>query len=120
MSTVLMEAILDMLRDDEVQPWSRIQQGELLRLLGRFDEAVAVLKAVPADGHSEVRAVKHLDSLIGIDKRALRQTAPIWQSGLHRCRTAGEYRRPADRHLPGYESAFCKVVGSGKDGRPGS
>lgn len=53
-----MEAILDMLRDAEVEPWNMIQQGELLRLLGRFDEAVAILKAVPADGHSEVRAVK--------------------------------------------------------------
>ena len=53
-----MEAILDMLRDGEVQPWSMIQQGELLRLLGRFDEAVAILKAVPADGHSEIRALK--------------------------------------------------------------
>jgi len=53
-----METILDMLRDGEVQPWSMIQQGELLRLLGRFDEAVDILKAVPPDGHSEVRAVK--------------------------------------------------------------
>jgi hypothetical protein len=53
-----MEAILDMLRDDGDAPWSMIQQGELLRLLGRFDEAITVLKAVPADGHSEVRAVK--------------------------------------------------------------
>jgi hypothetical protein len=53
-----MEAILDMLRDNGDAPWSMIQQGELLRLLGRFDEAIAVLKAVPPDGHSEVRAVK--------------------------------------------------------------
>lgn len=54
-----MEAILAMLRDDdEAEPWNMIQQGELLRLLGRFDEAVAVLKAVPADGHSEVKAIK--------------------------------------------------------------
>ena len=53
-----MEIILGMLRDGEVQPWSLIQQGELLRLLGRFDEAVAVLKSVPPDGHSEIRAVK--------------------------------------------------------------
>ncbi len=35
-----------------------IEQGELLRQLGRFDEAIAVLKAVPADGHNEFRAVK--------------------------------------------------------------
>jgi len=53
-----MEAILDILRDGESQPWSMIQQGELLRLLGRFDEAIAVLRAVPLDGHSEVRAAK--------------------------------------------------------------
>lgn len=52
-----MEAILDMLQG-EMKPWHMIQRGELLRLLGRFDEAVAVLRAVPADGHSEVRAVK--------------------------------------------------------------
>ena len=53
-----MEALLDMLRDGEVRPQDMIQQGELLRLLGRFDEAIAVLTAVPADGHSEVQAVK--------------------------------------------------------------
>jgi hypothetical protein len=53
-----MEAILDMLRDAKVEPWNMIQQGELLRLLGRFDEAITILKAVPPDGHSEVRAVK--------------------------------------------------------------
>jgi hypothetical protein len=53
-----MEVILAMLQEGEVQAWHMIQQGELLRLLGRFDEAIAVLKAVPADGHSEVRAVK--------------------------------------------------------------
>lgn len=53
-----MEIILDMLQDSEVEPRSMIQQGELLRLLGRFDEAVAVLKTVPPDGHSEVRALK--------------------------------------------------------------
>lgn len=53
-----MEVILDMLQDGEVQPRHMIQQGELLRLLGRFDDAVAVLKAVPPDGHNEVRAAK--------------------------------------------------------------
>lgn len=47
-----------MLRDGEEQPGSMIQQGELLRLLGCFDEAIALLRTVPADGHSEVRAVK--------------------------------------------------------------
>jgi len=53
-----MEVILRLLQDGEVQPWLMIQQGELLRLLGRFDEAVAVLKSVPLDGYSEVRAAK--------------------------------------------------------------
>jgi hypothetical protein len=53
-----MEAILGMLQDGETYPMSMIQQGELLRLLGRFDEAVAILKAVPPDGHSEIRALK--------------------------------------------------------------
>jgi len=53
-----MEAILDMLRDGDVQPGDRIQQGELLRLLGRFDDAVAVLKTVRADGHEALRAVR--------------------------------------------------------------
>jgi hypothetical protein len=51
-----MLAILDMLQENEMQSSDMIQQGELLRLLGRFDEAVAVLKAVPADGYSEIRA----------------------------------------------------------------
>jgi len=53
-----MEAILAMLREGGRHPTDMIEQGELLRELGRFDEAIAVLKAVPADGHSEVRAVK--------------------------------------------------------------
>ena len=53
-----MEVILDMLQDGEVEPWNMIQQGELLRLLGRFDEAIVKLRVVPADGHSEVRAAK--------------------------------------------------------------
>ena len=33
-------------------------RGELLRQMGRFDEAVAVLKAVIPDGYSEVKAIK--------------------------------------------------------------
>ena len=70
-----MEAILDMLRDGEVKPWSMIQQGELLRLLGRFDEAVAILKAVPADGHSEVRAVK-IEKLARSGDTQVRELSP--------------------------------------------
>lgn len=53
-----MEVMLDLLQAHGMQPWSMVRQGELLRLLGRFDEAVAVLRAVPADGHSEIRAAK--------------------------------------------------------------
>jgi len=53
-----MEAILAMLREGDGHPTEMIEQGELLRQLGRFDEAIAMLKAVPADGHSEVKAVK--------------------------------------------------------------
>jgi hypothetical protein len=53
-----MEAILDMLRDGEVEPGGMVEEGELLRLLGRFDQAIAVLKAVPSDGRSEIRALK--------------------------------------------------------------
>jgi len=56
-----MEVILDILRDGEQQPGSMIQQGELLRLLGRFDEAITVLQAVPPDGHSEVRQLRSKD-----------------------------------------------------------
>lgn len=53
-----MEALLALPREGKVQQEGMIQQGELLHLLGRFNEAIAVLKAVPSDGHSEVRAVK--------------------------------------------------------------
>lgn len=70
-----MEAILSMLRDGEVEPWNMIQQGELLRLLGRFDEAAAILKAVPADGRSEVRAVK-IERLARSGDAQVRQLSP--------------------------------------------
>lgn len=39
-------------------PDEQVARGELLRQLGRFDEAVAVLKAVEPDGYSEVKALK--------------------------------------------------------------
>lgn len=42
----------------EHAPYAQVTRGELLRQLGRFDEAVAVLKAVKPDGYSEVKAVK--------------------------------------------------------------
>ena len=73
-----MEAILDMLKDGECSGRSMIQQGELLRLLGRFDEAVAVLKAVPADGHSEVRALK-------IERLALRGDTHVRELSAPAC-----------------------------------
>ncbi|MGX9221045.1 hypothetical protein ACWV27_21990 [Massilia varians] len=73
-----MEVILDMLEDTEVKPWNMIQQGELLRLLGRFDEAVVKLQAVPADGHSEVRAAK-IEKLARCGDTSVRMlSAPSW------------------------------------------
>jgi hypothetical protein len=53
-----METILDLLDASEMTAGDQGRKGELLRQLGRFDEAIAVLKAVPADGHREVRAVR--------------------------------------------------------------
>lgn len=53
-----METILDILQDGEASAASLIQQGEMLRLLGRFDQAIAVLRTVPTDGHAEFRAAK--------------------------------------------------------------
>jgi hypothetical protein len=73
-----MEAILGMLQDGEVHPMSMIQQGELLRLLGRFDEAVAILKAVPPDGHSEIRALKIERLARGGDKQVRELSPPSW------------------------------------------
>jgi hypothetical protein len=73
-----MEAILDMLRAGEALPDDMIQQGELLRLLGRFDEAVAVLAAVPADGHSEVRAVKIERLARSGDTQVRLLSSPTW------------------------------------------
>lgn len=42
----------------EHDPDEQVVRGDLLRQLGRFDEAVAVLRAVKSDGYSEVKAVK--------------------------------------------------------------
>ena len=47
--------LLELIED---APKAQVTRGELLRQLGRFDEAVAVLKAVVPDGCSEVRAVR--------------------------------------------------------------
>lgn len=53
-----MQMILELLEQGEMGPHDMVEKGELLRLLGRFDDAAAVLKAVPPDGYSEVRASK--------------------------------------------------------------
>lgn len=53
-----MQVILELLEQGEMGPRDLAEKGELLRLLGRFDEAVTVLKAVPSDGYNEVRASK--------------------------------------------------------------
>jgi hypothetical protein len=47
--------LLELLEHD---PKEQVARGELLRQQGRFDEAVAVLRAVEPDGYSEVKAVK--------------------------------------------------------------
>ncbi|MBA5686720.1 hypothetical protein [Rugamonas apoptosis] len=51
-----MRAILDLLEQGEMRPADMVEKGELLRLLGRLNEAAAVLRAVQPDGHSEIRA----------------------------------------------------------------
>lgn len=70
-----MEVILDMLQDDEMRSREMVQQGELLRLLGRFDEAVSVLQAVPPDGYSEIRARKIEKLALGGDTQ-VRKLSP--------------------------------------------
>lgn len=47
--------ILELFANDSSK---RVEPGKLLRQLRRFDEAVAVLKAVKPDGQSEVKANK--------------------------------------------------------------
>jgi hypothetical protein len=73
-----MQAILDMLKEGEMNSWDMLQQGELLRLLGRFDEAIAVLKAVPPDGHSEIRALKIERLARGGDALVRELSLPSW------------------------------------------
>jgi hypothetical protein len=73
-----MEVILAMLRDGEAKPWNMIQQGELLRLLARFDEAVAVLKGVPPDGYSEIRALKIERLARSGDTQVRELSPPTW------------------------------------------
>ena len=73
-----MEVILDILQDGEVTPWSMIQQGKVLRLLDRFDEAVVKLRAVPANGHSEVSAVKIETLARNGDMKVRMLSSPTW------------------------------------------
>jgi hypothetical protein len=73
-----MKELLDLLEAGRMDPDDQVQKGELLRHLGRFDEAIAVLRAVPPDGHNEVRAVK-------IERLALegdRQVRPLSEEVL--------------------------------------
>lgn len=65
------EAILGLLEVEEDRPGAMVFRGELLRHLGRFDEAIRVLRAVPCDGRSEVRASK-IERLARAGDRAVR------------------------------------------------
>lgn len=53
-----MQALLELLDAGELDSGDMVEKGELLRQLGCFDDAVAVLTAVPANGYDEVRAVR--------------------------------------------------------------
>jgi len=70
--------LLELLEHD---PKAQVERGELLRQLGRFDEAVAVLKAVKPDGYSEVMAVK-IERLAaaGITELQNLNAAPAWSA----------------------------------------
>lgn len=62
----------------QYHPTAQVQRGELLRQLGRFDEAVAVLKAVKPNGCNEVKAVKiERLALAGITELRALNTAPM-------------------------------------------
>ncbi|GAA5012424.1 hypothetical protein GCM10025794_00460 [Massilia kyonggiensis] len=50
-----MHRLLELIERD---PKQQVERGELLRQLGRFDDAIAVLTAILPDGHSEVHASK--------------------------------------------------------------
>ena len=56
----------------ELDPGEQVMRGELLRQLGRFDEAAAVLRAVKPNGYSEVKAAK-IERLAHADVRWPRQ-----------------------------------------------
>lgn len=66
----------------EHDPKEQVARGELLRQLGRFDEAVAVLKAVKPDGYAEVKAVKiEWLALAGIAELRDLIGVPSWSAG---------------------------------------
>lgn len=65
------QALLELLDADVIEAGDMVEKGELLRQLGRFDDAVAVLKAVPANGYDEVRAVR-IEALARAGDRVVR------------------------------------------------
>lgn len=75
---VNMLALLELLEQGDMTPHDMVEKGELLRLLGRFDEAVAVLQAVPADGNNEIRAslIEQLARRADMQVRPLREQVP--------------------------------------------
>lgn len=70
-----MEAMLIILQDNEADSASLIHQGELLRLLGRFDQAQALLATVKPDGYSEIRAGK-IAALVKAGDTSVRELSP--------------------------------------------
>lgn len=63
----------------EHNPKAQVERGEVLRQLGRFDEAVAALKAVKPDGYSEVAAIKIARlAAAGIAELRDLSAAPTW------------------------------------------
>lgn len=67
-----MQALLELLDAGEMDAGDMVEKGELLRQLGCFDDAVAVLKAVPANGYDEVRAVR-IEALARAGDRVVRE-----------------------------------------------
>ena len=66
-----MRELLALLEQGEMDASDMVEKGELLRQLGHFYDAVAVLKAVPADGYNEVRAVR-IEALARAGDRVVR------------------------------------------------
>jgi hypothetical protein len=66
-----MRELLALLEQGEMNASDMVEKGELLRQLGHFYDAVAILKAVPADGYNEVRAVQ-IEALARAGDRVVR------------------------------------------------